>query len=135
MGALKQAAAEEPQIMEPLGRTIERHAHAIQQIDDLGRVKAHLIDRRLVLEEVAAVQRLVHVLPFAVALLAGHLVAGIDAALSADAVRALHWDHGKEIDADAGLGHANGRRQAGQTAANDNDTGLIVRHELPSETS
>ena len=57
----KQRAAEAAEVEQPLGRAVERHAHAVEHEDDAGRGVAHPLDRRLVGEEVAAVDRLVEV--------------------------------------------------------------------------
>ena len=81
-GALEERAAEEAQVALAFGRAVEGHAHAVEQVDDLRRPVAHLQHRRLVGQEVAAEDRLVEVHPLAVALLAGDLVAGVDAALA-----------------------------------------------------
>jgi hypothetical protein len=67
---------------------------------------------RLVGEEIAAEDRLVEVHPLAVTLLAGDVVAGVDAALGADAVAALHRHHREQIDVHAFLGQLHGAGQA-----------------------
>ena len=54
-GAMMLGAAEAAEIQQALGRAIEHHAHAIEQVDDAGRGLAHPLDRRLIGEEVAAV--------------------------------------------------------------------------------
>ncbi len=59
-----------------------------------GPQSTHLLDRRLVLEEVAAVDRVVEVLPLGVAELARQIVDAVDPALGADAVRAAHGRRG-----------------------------------------
>ena len=106
----------------PFGRAVERHAHAIEQIDDPGRPVGHFQHRRLIGQEIAAEHGLIEMLPLAVALLAGDFVAGIDAALGADAVAALDRHHGKQIDRDAFFGQFDRAGQSGQSAADDNDT-------------
>jgi len=56
------------------------------------------------LQEVAAVDSIVEVQILAIALLAGRLVDAIDAALGADAMRALHRREAHQIDGNAQLG-------------------------------
>ena len=124
VGPLEEAAAEEPQVPLALGGAVEGHAAAVEQVDDLRGPVGHLVDRRLVVEEVAADERLVHVLPLGVALLAGHLVAGVDAALGAHGVAALHRDHREQVHRQPRLGHADRGGQAGQPAADDDDAGV-----------
>src|SRR5262249_43449878 len=82
--ALVERAAEAAAVEAAFGRAIERHAEAIKQVDDLGAPVAHFLDGRLVIEEVAAVDRVVKMLVFVVALRAGDLVDAVDAALRAD---------------------------------------------------
>jgi hypothetical protein len=118
---LEQRAAEQPQIPLALGGAVERHAHAVEQVDDLRRPVGHLVDGRLVLEEVAAVERLVEVHPLAVALLAGDVVARVDAALRAHAVRSLDRDHREQVDVEAFLGDAGRGGQSGQPSSDDDD--------------
>ena len=65
---LIQRPAEAAEIQQSFGRAIERHAHAIEQVDDSRRRVAHLLHRRLVGEKVAAVDRVVKVLPGGIAL-------------------------------------------------------------------
>ena len=60
--------------------------------------------------------------PFAVSLLAGDVVAGVDSALGADAVAAFDRDHGNQIDIDAFFSEFDGTRQSGQSAADDDHT-------------
>ena len=45
----------------PFGRAVERHAHAVEHVDDARRRVGHALDGRLVGEEVAAVGRLFEV--------------------------------------------------------------------------
>jgi len=118
--ALVERATEESQVTLTFERAVERHAHAVEEVDDLRRPVRHFVHRWLVREEVATVDRFIKVLVFRVTLLARDLVAGVDAALSADRVRALHGNDGEEIDADAGLCNAHG---CGETckASTDND--------------
>ena len=96
-GAVVERAAEAAEVEQSLGRAVERHAHAVEQVDDAGRRVAHRLDRRLVGEEVAAVDRVVEVLPGGVAL-ALQVLGGVDAALRAHRVRALHRHDREQID-------------------------------------
>ena len=121
-GAVVERAAEAAEIEQPLGRAIEGHAHAVEQIDDGGRGLAHGLHRRLVGEEVAAVDGVVKVLRGGVAF-ALEIFGGVDAALRADRVRALDRDDGKQVDRAAGLGDFDDRRQARQPSANHDDSG------------
>jgi len=75
-------------IAEAFGRAAKRDADAVEKVDDPRAPVAHFLDRRLMREKVAAIDRVVEVLEFVVALLAGHVVDGVDPALRADAVRA-----------------------------------------------
>src|SRR5207237_479895 len=81
--------SEEAQRPLPLGRAVERHAHAIQQIDDARRPIAHLQHGRLIGEKIPAQHRLVEVHPLGVTLLTRDFVAGVDPALGAYRVRAF----------------------------------------------
>ena len=85
----------------------------------LGRPVGHFLDRRLMLQEVAAVDGVVEVQPLVVALLPRQVVDAVDAALGADAVRALDRREAHQVDVDAQLGQLHGGRQAGQPAADD----------------
>ena len=60
-GAVEERAAEAAEIEEPFGRAVERHAHAVEHVDDARRRVGHPLDGRLVGEEVAAVGRLFEV--------------------------------------------------------------------------
>ena len=72
-----------------------------------GRHVAHDFDRRLVGEEVAAVHRVVEVLPGGVAL-ALQVLGSVDAALGADRVRPLDRDDGEEVNVTSHLGNLDG---------------------------
>ena len=61
--------------------SIERHAHPVEQIDNLRSPIAHFVDRRLIGQKIAAENGLIEMGPFAVSLLAGDIIAGIDPAL------------------------------------------------------
>ena len=79
----------------------------------------HFLDRRLMLQKVAAVDRVVEVQPLVVALLAGEVVDAVDAALGADAVRAFDRREAHQVDVDAQFGQLHGGGQSGQSAADD----------------
>ncbi len=80
--ALEQRAAKATLVAKALGRAVEGDAEPIHQVDDLWRPEGHFLDRGLVLQEVAAVDRVVEVQIFAVALLARDVVDAVDASLA-----------------------------------------------------
>jgi hypothetical protein len=88
----------------------------------------HLVDGRLVVEEVAAVERLIDVHPLAETLLSNHIGAGVDPALGTDAVRPLDRDQREQIDRHAGFGDADGGGQTRQSPADHYDSFFVVRH-------
>ncbi len=120
--ALEQRAAEAALVAKALGRAIERDAETIHQVDDPGGPFGHFLDRRLMLQEVAAVGRVVEVQPLAVALLQRELVDAVDAALGTDAVRALDRGEAHQLDVDALFGQLHGGRQTGQPSTDDHYT-------------
>ena len=77
----------------------------------------HLLDGRLVLQEIAAIDRVVEVLPLAVAQLPRLIVAAVDAALGTDAVRAFDRRQAHQVDGNSQFGQFHGGCQARQTAA------------------
>ncbi len=81
-GALEQRAAEAALVAKALGRAIEGDAKAVHQVDDLGGPFGHFLDRRLMLQKVSAVGRVVEVQPLAVALLQRELIDAVDAPLA-----------------------------------------------------
>jgi hypothetical protein len=102
-GAVEERAAEAAEVEQALGRAVERDAHAVEQEDDARPRLAHGLHRRLVGEEVPAVDRVVEVAGGRVALpLPVH--GGVDPALRADGVRALHRDDREEVDRHPRLG-------------------------------
>ena len=107
--------------MAPLLRAVERHAHAVEEVDDARRPVRHLVDGGLLRQEVAAVDGLLEVLPLAEALLACHVVAGVDAALGAHRVAALDGDDAEEVDLDAELGALDCSGKSGEAASDDDD--------------
>ena len=95
-GAVVESASKTAEVEQAFGRAIEGHAHAVEQIDDAGRGVAHSLHRRLVGEEVSAVNGVVEVLVGGVAL-ALQVLGGVDAALRAYRVRALYRDDREQI--------------------------------------
>ena len=122
--ALEHRATEAALIAKALGRAVEGHSEAVHQVDDFRAPFDHFLDGRLVLQEVAAVNRVVKMEPLAIALLPGQRIDAVDAAFGADAVRALHRSETQQIDVDAQLSHLHHGRQAGQSAA-DNHHALL----------
>ena len=95
-GAVVKRAAKTAEIQQSFRGAVEGHAHAIKQVDD-GRGRfAHRLHRRLVGEEIAAVNGVVKVLPGSVAF-AFQVFGGVDAALCTNAVRTLDRDDGKQV--------------------------------------
>ena len=86
--AAEERAAEAALVAESFGRAIERHAQPVHQVDDPRGPIGHFLDRRLVLQEIAAVDGVLEMLPLAVAELPGEVVDAVDAALGAAAMRA-----------------------------------------------
>ena len=98
----------------------KRHAHSIEEINDLRRHVAHPLDRRLVGQKVAAINRVVKMLPRRVAF-AFCIDRAVDAALCADRVRTLYRHDRDQIDLVPGFGDLHRRGQTGEPAANDRD--------------
>ena len=113
----------------PSGVRFKRDAHAVEQVDDLRGPVAHLEDGWLVGQEIAAEDGLVEVHPLGVSLLASDVVAGVDAALRADAVGALHGDHGEQVDIDALFGELDGAGEARQATADDDHAFIYSCHD------
>jgi hypothetical protein len=82
-GAVEQRAAEAAKVEKSFGRAIERHSHAIEQVDDAWSGFAHRLDRRLVSQKIAAVNCVIEMLPGGVTF-AFKILGGVDAALGAD---------------------------------------------------
>ena len=117
-GAVEERAAEAAEVEQALRRAVEGDAHAIEHVDDARRRVGHALDGRLVAEEVAAVGRLLEVHLGAVALALG-VDGGVDAALRAHRVRALHRDERDQVDRDLGLAELDDRHQTAEAAADD----------------
>ena len=88
-GAIEERAAEAAIIEKALSRAIEHDAHAIEEIDQVGRVIAHRFYGGLVGEEIAAVNRVVKMDGGGVAFALG-VFCGVDSTLRADGMRTLH---------------------------------------------
>ena len=84
-GAMEERAAEAAEVEQAFGRAIERHAHAVEHVDDARRGVGHALDGRLVREKVAAVDRLFEMDLGGVTLALG-VHARVDPALRADRV-------------------------------------------------
>ena len=121
-GAVVEGASEAAEVEEAFGGAVEGDAHAVEQVDDGGALRGHVLDGGLVGEEVAAVDGVVEVLEDVVAL-ALEVLGGVDAALGADGVRALDGDDGEEVDRAAGFGDLDDGGEAGEAAAYDDDSG------------
>ncbi len=118
--AVVQSPAEAAKIEQSLGSAVERNAHAIEQIDDAGRGLAHVLDRRLVRQKIAAVNRVIEMLPRGIAF-ALQVLGGVDATLRAYRMRTLHRNNGEQIDAPAHLGNLDDGGKSRQSAADDDD--------------
>src|SRR5712692_1019088 len=119
-GAIVERASEAAKVEQTFGSAIEGNAHAVEQIDDAGRGVAHGLDRRLVGEEVATINRVVEVLPGGIAF-ALQVLGGVDASLGADRVRALYGDDGEQVNLTAHLGDLDDGGEARQAAAHNYD--------------
>jgi hypothetical protein len=129
-GAVEERAAEAAEVQQALRRAVEGHAHAVEQVDDGRPLLTHLLHRRLVCEEVAAVDGVVEVGPGRVAL-ALEVLGGVDAALRAHRVRALDRHDGEEVDGAAGLGDLDDGSEAGQASSYDDDAGCCCHVFFP----
>src|SRR5580704_10204932 len=118
--AVIQSAAEAPVIQQSLRRTIERDAHAVEQIDDARRRFAHALDQRLIRQKIAAVNGVVKVLLRSVAF-ALLVFRRVYAALRAHRMRPLYRHDRKKLNGHACFRHANGSHQAGETSTHDNN--------------
>ena len=119
-GAVEERAAEAAEVEQSLRGAVERHAHAVEQIDDAGSGFAHGLDRRLVGQEVAAIDGVVEMLPGGIAF-ALQIFGGVDAALGADRVRALYRHDGEQVDVSAHLGDLDDGGKSRQAAADHYD--------------
>ena len=128
---LIQRSAEAPEVEQALGGAVEGHAHAVEQVDDRRSLRGHLLDRRLVGEEVAAVDGVVEVLEDGVAL-ALQVLGRVDAALRADRVRTLHRHDREQVNRAAGFGDLDDGGESGEAAAYDDDAGCCCHDEFLS---
>src|SRR5713101_4444290 len=119
-GAVVKRASKAAEVQQTFGRAIEGNAHAVEQIDDSGSGVTHGLDRRLVGEEVATINRVVEVLPGGIAF-ALQVLGGVDASLGADRVRALYGDDGEQVNLTAHLGDLDDGGEARQAAAHNYD--------------
>ncbi len=118
-------AAEPPEIQQAFAGAVKHDPHAVQQIDNAGRMVAHMLDRRLVGEKVAAVNRVVQMLIGRIAL-AFRIDRAVDAALSADRMAALDGNKREQVYRNACLGNFHRRHQPGQSAADHNHFRLRI---------
>src|SRR5437588_12641680 len=91
------SAAEATEVEESFRSAVERNSHPVEQIDDRRRRLAHIFHGRLIGEEVAAIDCVVEVLPGTISL-AFKVLGSVDAALSANGVRALYRDDREQIN-------------------------------------
>src|SRR5580700_4012460 len=61
--AVVECPAEAAEIEQTFGSPVEGDAHAVEQVDDAGRGLAHVLDRRLVRQKIAAINRVIEMLP------------------------------------------------------------------------
>jgi len=131
-----QRASKAAEVEKTFRRAVKRHSHAIEQIDDGWSHFAHGFDRRLVGEEISAINRVVKMLPGAVAF-ALKILGGVDATLCAYGVRTLDGNNREKIDAAAHFGDLDGRGESRESAADDDDVRYVCHsYELadPSAT-
>ena len=120
--AVVQRPAKPAEVEQPFRRAVEGHAHAIEQVDNPRRGVAHVFNWRLIAQEVAAVDRVVKVLPGRVAL-ALQVFRGVNPTLRAHRVRPLHRNNGEQVDVGAHLRDLDHRGQSGEAATYDNNFG------------
>jgi hypothetical protein len=115
-------AAEASEVEQAFLRAREGHAHAVEEVDDRGSHLAHGLGGRLVGEKVAAVDRVVEVLPGRVAFAFG-VDRAVDAALRADRVGTLDGHDREEINFVSRLGDLHRRRESRESAADNGNLG------------
>ena len=118
--ALVLLAAEVAEVEDAFCRARERHAHAVEHLDELRSCFDHALDSELVREEVAAVDRVIEMLVDGV-MLALRVHAGIDAALGAEGMRTLDRAIGEQVYLAAAFADFQRRHEAGQAATDDDD--------------
>ncbi len=119
-GAVIERAAKAAEVEQTFGSAIERNAHAVEQVNDAGSGLAHGLDRRLVGEEVAAVDGVVEMDPGGIAF-ALQVLGGVDASLRANRVRALYGDDREQVNLTAHFGDLDDGGEAGEAAAHYDD--------------
>src|SRR4051794_14672086 len=125
-----EGAAEAAEVQQAFRCAIEGDAHAIEQIDDGRRGLAHVLDRRLIGEEIATVDGVVKVLPGGVAF-AFKIFCCVDSALSAYRVRALYWDDREQIDGATFFRDLDHGREPGESAAHHDDLWIRCHYLFP----
>src|SRR6185437_3756975 len=127
-GAMVQRSAKASKIQQTFRSAIERNAHPIEQVNDSRCGLAHCLNRCLVGKKIATVNCVVKVLGGSIAF-ALQILCGVDAALCANRMRALHRDNRKQIDSSARLGNFDYCCQACQASADHNDSGCCHKPE------
>ncbi len=121
-GPRKERAAEPPLVAETLGSPVERDPKAIHQVDDSWTPLGHFLDGRLMAKKIAAVYRVVKVLPLGVAELARQVVDAVDAALGTHAMGAADRSEAYQIHLDSQFGQFHRGGQPGQPSSDDHNT-------------
>src|SRR5262249_15480882 len=107
------------------------HTHSVEQINNPRRRLAHGFDGRLIAEKVAAVNRVIKMLPGSVAL-AFQIFGRVDAALRANRVRAFYRHDGKQVDVPAHFGDLDDCREPCQSATYHDDFWSCHSFKLPA---
>ena len=118
--ALVLLTAEVTEVEHALSRTRERHAHAVEHLDQLRRCLDHALDGELVGEEVAAIYRIIEMLIDGV-MLPLRVHAGVDAALRAQGMGAFDRAVGEQVNLAACLADFQRSHKAGEAAAYDDN--------------
>src|SRR5438445_5637100 len=114
--AIVKRTAKATEIEQALGRPVESNAHTVQQVDDGRRGVTHGLYRRLIGQEVAAIDGVVKMLPRGVAFTL-EVLGRVDAALRAYGMRSLDRHDGKQIHVSAGFSNLDDGRQTREPAA------------------
>ena len=122
-GAVLQRAPKPAEREQAFRSAVERHAHAVQQVDDGGRALGHAHHRRLVVQKVAARNRVFKVQIRRVAFPA-QVHRPVDAPLGTHAVTALDGDQAEELNLHPRFRELHGGHQAGEAPSNDDDSAL-----------
>jgi hypothetical protein len=96
-GTVMQRAAEPAKIEQAFFGPRKRHAHPVEQINDLGRHLAHPLYRGLIGQKIPAVNCVVQMLRRRIAFALG-IYGSVYAALRAHRVRPLHRHHGNQVN-------------------------------------